>query len=105
MLRSLKRLTFLTVLVSLCGCSPDSPPAATNGQAVANDLPALAASNTPFTEDAAPDFDPKLTRVLFDFRDSCEYSGFAIFLRNLITMSISSSLVRLWSERSAQCHC
>ena len=56
-----KVLSCLTVLTSLCGCSQDAPPAATNAPAVANAPPALAADNTPFTEEDAPHFDPKLT--------------------------------------------
>jgi len=36
------------------------PPAATNARAVANDSPELSTGNTPFTEEDAPDFDPKL---------------------------------------------
>ncbi len=60
-MRPWKVLTFLTALTSLCGCSQDAPPAATNAPAVANDPPAIDAGNPPFTEEAAPDFDPKLT--------------------------------------------
>ena len=60
-MRPWKLLTLLTALTSLCGCSQDVPPAATNAPAVVNEPPALAAGNTPFTEEAAPDFDPKLT--------------------------------------------
>ncbi len=60
-MRPWKVLTFLIALRSLCGCSQDAPPAATNAPAVANDSPAIDAGNTPYTEEDAPDFDPKLT--------------------------------------------
>ena len=60
-MRSLSILILLAALTSLFGCSQDAPPAATNAPAVASDPPALSAGNTPFTEEDAPDFDPKLT--------------------------------------------
>ena len=60
-MRSLKFLAVLTVMTSLCGCSTDAPPAVTNAPAVLNEPPADSFENTPFTEEDAPDFDPKLT--------------------------------------------
>lgn len=60
-MRSLKFLAVLTVMTSLCGCSTDAPPVVTNAPAVLNVPPADSSENTPFTEEDAPDFDPKLT--------------------------------------------
>lgn len=56
-----KLLTLLTALTSLSGCSQDTPPATTNAPAGANATPAFSADNPRFTEEDAPDFDPKLT--------------------------------------------
>ena len=60
-MRSLTLLAVLTVMTSLCGCSTDAPPAVPNAPAVPNVPPADSSENTPFTEEDAPDFDPKLT--------------------------------------------
>ena len=60
-MRSLKCLAVWTTMMSLCGCSKDLPPIVTNAPAVLNVPPADSSENTPFTEEDAPDFDPKLT--------------------------------------------
>lgn len=57
---SCKHLAVLTTMLSLCGCSKDAPPAATNAVGVSNEPSAESSNNTTFTEEAAPDFDPKL---------------------------------------------
>jgi hypothetical protein len=54
-------LASVILMASLCGCSPKAPSAGTNVPAVLNESPADSSANTPFTEEDAPDFDPKLT--------------------------------------------
>lgn len=59
---SLKLVTLLAAMTSLCGCSQEAPPAVENIPAVPNEPATLDPDNvTPFTEQDAPDFDPKLT--------------------------------------------
>jgi hypothetical protein len=58
---SSKHLAVLTTMMSLCGCSKVAPPAVTNAPAVLKVPLADSTENTPFTEEDAPDFDPKLT--------------------------------------------
>lgn len=60
-MRVLKILILLVAITNFCGCSKDAPPAVTNASAVLNETPADSSDNTPFTEEAAPEFDPKLT--------------------------------------------
>ncbi|MDA1055982.1 MAG: hypothetical protein O3C40_36840 [Planctomycetota bacterium] len=60
-MRGLTILTLLSVMTSLCGCSPDATPSASNAPAVSNEPPAQSPDHTPFTEEDAPDFDPKLS--------------------------------------------
>ena len=60
----LKTLALLIASTSLFGCSKDAPSVVPNAPTVSNQSPALAPDNAlPFTEEAAPDFDPKLTLV------------------------------------------
>jgi hypothetical protein len=54
-------LALLTAMTSFWGCAKDAPPAATKALAVLNEPSAQSLENTPFTEEDAPDFDPKLT--------------------------------------------
>lgn len=60
-MRSLAILTLLAAITNLCGCSKDTPPIVTDAPTVLNESPADSSENTPFTEEDAPDFDPKLT--------------------------------------------
>ena len=63
-MRALMISIVLVATTSLCGCSKDAPPAATNTPAVPNGAPGCDPDNAfQFTEEAAPDFDPKLTLV------------------------------------------
>ncbi len=62
-MRSLKRLTLLTVMTILCGCSETTHPVATNDLPATTNMPPALSAVTPhtFTQQPAPDFDPKLT--------------------------------------------
>ena len=60
-MRTLKTLTLLTSMTFLWGCSRDVPSTANEVPSERNDSPAIAPGDTPFTEEEAPHFDPKLT--------------------------------------------
>ncbi|MBC7819653.1 MAG: hypothetical protein IAG10_22455 [Planctomycetaceae bacterium] len=61
---SMPLLILIIATTCFCGCSKDVPSVVPNAPIVSNQSPALAADNAlPFTEEAAPDFDPKLTLV------------------------------------------
>lgn len=60
-MRSTTLLASMFVIASLCGCSQDAPSAATSAPAATHQTPAPSVDGTPFTEQEAPDFDPKLT--------------------------------------------
>ena len=66
-MRSLKLLSLSTVMVAYIGCSEATPPIATNDSPAATNTPPADSGKTAhsFTEQDAPDLDPKLMPLVW----------------------------------------